>query len=158
LREGAVVAQPFDERKLVVTGEPTILPDRVAWFTASRAGVFAYYPAGERGALTWYDRDGRRGDPLDTGSGLAAPALSPDGTQAVVTIISDDALTSALWNFDLSRGTKTRLTSGPVHHHQVAVWQPDGRFVLFASIEKDKDAPHIFRVRSDGMGAVETVL
>jgi DNA-binding winged helix-turn-helix (wHTH) protein/Tol biopolymer transport system component len=156
--EGAVVAQPFDERRLVTTGEPTVLPERVAWFTVSRAGVLAYNP-GPPGfeALTWYERDGKRGNPLHTGR-AAAPALSPDGTQAVVTIISDDALTSDLWNFDLSRGTKNRLTAGPVHHHQVGVWQPDGRFVLFASIEKDKDAPHIFRVRSDGTGAVETVL
>jgi len=156
--DGAVVAQPFDERRLVTTGEPTVLPERVAWFTASRAGVLAYYP-GPPGfeALTWYERDGKRGDRLHTGR-AAAPALSPDGTQAVVTIISDDALTSDLWNFDLGRGTKNRLTAGPVHHHQVAVWQPDGRFVLFASIEKDKDAPHIFRVKSDGTGPVETVL
>jgi len=154
--DGTVVAQPFDERKLVTTGEPTVLPDRVARFTASRAGVFAYYPAGGYETLTWYDRDGRRGDPLHTGR-AAAPSLSPDGTQAVLTIVDNDALTSDLWSFDLSRGTKTRLTSGP-GHHQVAVWQRDGRFVMFASWLKDKDAPHISRIKSDGTGAVETVL
>jgi DNA-binding winged helix-turn-helix (wHTH) protein/Tol biopolymer transport system component len=156
LRDGAVVAQPFDERKLVTTGEPTVLPDRVACFAASRAGVLAFCPAtpGGPSALTWYDRDGRHGDPLDTGK-LAAPALSPDGTQAVETIISADGSNSDLWSFDLSRGTKTRLTSGR-GHHQVAIWQPDGRFVLFASILSDH--PHISRIKSDGTGAVESVL
>jgi Tol biopolymer transport system component/DNA-binding winged helix-turn-helix (wHTH) protein len=154
-RDGAIVAQPFDEQKLVTNGEPTVLPDQAAWFTASRAGVFAYYPAGGYEALTWYDRDGRRGDPLHTGR-AAAPALSPDGTEAVVTIVNPGALTSDLWNFNLRRGTKTRLTSGP-GDHQVAVWEPDGRFVMFASF-KDKDPPHISRIRSDGTGAVETVL
>jgi len=112
----SVVAQPFDERKLVITGEPTVLPDRVESrfgtrpaFTASRAGVFAYYPASPGGAvaLTWYDRDGRRGDPLDTGM-VVAPALSPDGTQVVVTNLSP-RLSSDQWSYDLSRGTKTRF-------------------------------------------------
>lgn len=157
----SVVAQPFDERKLVTTGEPTVLPDRVESrfgtrpaFTASRAGVFAYYPASPGGsvALTWYDRGGRRSDPLDTGMPVA-PALSPDGTQVVVTDLSP-RLSSNQWSYDLSRGTKTRLTSGP-GHKQVAVWQPDGRFVLFTSILKG--APYISRIKSDGTGAVETV-
>jgi DNA-binding winged helix-turn-helix (wHTH) protein len=68
VRDGAVVAQPFDERKLVATGEPTVLPDRVglalntsrALFGASPAGVLAYYPATPGGflAVSWYERDG----------------------------------------------------------------------------------------------------
>jgi len=164
VRDGAVVAQPFDERKLVATGEPTVLPDRVgfspgtvrALFGASPAGVFAYYPASPGGflAVTWYERDGRRGDPLGTGD-LVAPALSPDGTHAVVTILNIEGLGTDLWSFDLTRGTKTRLTSGP-GPKVGGIWQPDGRFVLFSSALKDM--PHIFRVKSDGTGAAETVL
>ena len=162
MRDGAVVAQPFDERKLVATGEPNVLPDRVgfspstdrALFGASPAGVLAYYPASPGGffTVTWYERDGRRRDPLGTGD-LVAPALSPDGTHAVVTILSTEGWD--LWNFDLTRGTKTRLTSGP-GSRLGGVWQSDGRFVLFSSILKD--VPHIFRVKSDGTGAAETVL
>jgi Tol biopolymer transport system component len=165
VRDGAVVAQTFDERKLVTTGEPTVLPDRVgfiprtsrALFSASRAGVLAYYPASPGGplAVTWYDRDGRRGDPVGTGD-LLSPALSPDGTHAVVTIDSIDGLGSDLWSFDLTRGTKTRLTSGP-GYHQNAVWQSEGRFVLFASQVRDV-VSHISRIKSDGTGEVGTVL
>src|SRR5258705_932978 len=84
---------------------------------------------------------------------VVAPALSPDGTQVVVTNLSP-RLSSDQWSYDLSRGTKTRLTSGP-GHKQVGVWQPDGRFVLFTSILKG--APYISRIKSDGTGAVETV-
>jgi Tol biopolymer transport system component len=162
VRDGAVVAQPFDERKLVATGEPTVLPDRVgfspstarALFGSSPAGVLAYYPANPGGFLgvTWYERDGRRGDPLGTGD-LVAPVLSPDGTHAVVTMLNPEGWD--LWNFDLNRGTKTRLTSGP-GSRLGGVWQSDGRFVLFSSILKD--VFHIFRVKSDGTGAAETVL
>lgn len=115
-----------------------------------------YYPASPGGpnTLTSYGRDGERSDPLDTGY-FYGPALSPDGTQVVVYIVSSDGLTSDLWSFDLSRGTKTRLTSQP-RFNQVPVWQPDGRFVLFASASKD--VPHIYRVKSDGTGTTETVL
>jgi Tol biopolymer transport system component len=164
VRDGALIAQPFDERKLVTTGEPTVLPDRVefnprvsrALFSASRTSVLAYYPASPGGpfAVTWYDRDGNRGDPLGTGV-LCCPALSPDGARAVVTIASTDGLSQDLWSFDLSRGTKTRLTSGQ-GNKQEAVWQPDGQFVLFNLFLLD--VPHIFRIKSDGTGAMETVL
>jgi eukaryotic-like serine/threonine-protein kinase len=161
VRDGAVVAQPFDERKLVTTGEPTVLPDRVgtsiifahALFGASRAGVLAYYPANAPRVISWYERDGRRGDPLDSGDLFASP-LSPDGTHALVTIAKPDVLGSDLWNFDLSRGTKTRLTSGP--GSKEGVWQPDGQFVLFMS--QVNDVSRIVRIKSDGTGEAETVL
>jgi Tol biopolymer transport system component len=141
VRDGAVVTQPFDVRKLVTTGDPTVLPDRVGtnvifshtFFGASRAGVLAYYPANPPRVISWYERDGRRGDPLDTGD-LFSSRLSPDGTHAVVAIFNPDGLSTDLWNFDLSRGTKTRLTSGPGSGGGVwPVWQPDGQFVLFMS-------------------------
>jgi Tol biopolymer transport system component len=164
VRDGSVVAQPFDVRKLVTTGDPTVLPDRVgtnvifshALFSASRAGVLAYYPANAPRVISWYERDGRRGDPLYTGDLFSSP-LSPDGTHAVVTIFNPDGLSTDLWNFDLSRGTKTRLTSGPGSNGGVwPVWQPDGQSVLFMS--QPKEVSHIFRIKSDGTGVLETVL
>jgi Tol biopolymer transport system component len=66
-----------------------------------------------------------------------------------------DGLGSDLWSFDLSRGTKTRLTSGP-GYKTIGVWQPDSRFVMFASLLTG--VFHIRRIKSDGTGAVETVL
>lgn len=167
MRDGEIVAQPFDEQKLEVTGEPTILPDRAgfiaraqrALFSASRAGVLVYYPAipGGPTVLHWYERDGKYGDSLDIGSlsTVSGPALSPDGTKAAVTIDSVDGLGSDIWSFDLTRGTKTRLTSG-IGYKQNAVWQPDGRFLLFAS--GPTATTHVYRIKSDGSGAAEKVL
>ena len=164
VRDDVVVAQPFDERKLATAGEPVALPDHVggnpafsrASFSVSRTGVLLYSPAPPGGpfVLAWYDRDGKRSDPLDTGY-FYHPSLSPDGTQAVVPIVSSDGLSVDLWSFDLGRGTKTRLTSGPGYKLD-AVWQPDGRFLLFDSASKDW--PHIYRIKSGGMGMPEPVL
>jgi Tol biopolymer transport system component len=164
-RDGVVVAQPFDERKLAVSGEPVALPDHVgfnrvtgsAWFSVSAEGNMIYFsaPPGGLVALSWYDRDGRRGETLDTGD-ISGLALSPDGTRAAESIYNPDQPNTDLWNYDLSRGTKTRLTSGP-EMKQWPVWQPDGQFVLFTS-GLPGSGSHIYRTRSDGSGRVETVL
>jgi Tol biopolymer transport system component len=68
--------------------------------------------------------------------------------------LKPDVLGSDLWNFDLSRGTKTRLTPGPGSAE--GVWQPDGQSVLLMS--QAKEVSHIFRIKSDGTGVLETVL
>jgi eukaryotic-like serine/threonine-protein kinase len=164
IRDEAVVAQTFDERKLVAVGEPAVLPDRVgsnlglaqAMFSISSSGVLLYHPV-IRGdgpyVLTWYGREGTRGDPLETGY-FREMALSPDGTQVVVYIVSSDGLRSDLWSLDLIRGAKTRLTS--MQGNSGPVWEPDGKFVLFAS--QSKGVSRIYRVKSDGSGTTETVL
>jgi Tol biopolymer transport system component len=165
IRDGVVVAQPFDERKLAVSGEPVALPDHVgvnliegsAWFSVSAEGKMIYFPAPPGGlvALSWSDRDGRRGETVDTGD-ISGLALSPDGTRAAASIYNPDQPNTDLWNYDLSRGSKTRLTSGP-ETKQSPVWQPDGQFVLFTS-GLPGGGSHIYRTRSDGSGRVETVL
>jgi hypothetical protein len=123
----------------------------------SRSGLLTNYPAlPEHGpyALTWYDRNGKHGEPLDTGY-FYGPALSPNGTQGILPIVSKDGLSTDLWSFDLTRGTKTRLTSDP-GNKSAAIWEPGGHSLLFSS--NIKGIPHIYRINGDGTGAKETVL
>jgi Tol biopolymer transport system component len=165
VRDGAIVTQPFDERKLVTSGEPAAMPDHVAintanntaLFSASPAGNLVYYPAPSEGpfALSWYDRDGKRGDTLDTGP-IRDTALSPDGTRVVEGIYNPNGFNRDLWSYDVSRRTKTRLTSS-LEDEGYPVWQPDGQFVLFTSGFSSNQF-HIYRTRSDGSGGMETVL
>jgi eukaryotic-like serine/threonine-protein kinase len=165
VRDGGIVTQHFDERKLVVSGEPVAMPDHVAvnvtnntaLFGVSPAGNLVYYPAPSEGpfALSWYDRDGRRGDTLDTGP-IQGIALSPDGTQVAEGIYNPNGLNRDLWSYDVSRHIKTRLTSS-LEDEGNPVWQPDGQFVLFSSAF-DGDLFHIYRTRSAGSGGIETVL
>jgi Tol biopolymer transport system component len=165
VRDGAILTQPFDERKLVVSGEPATMPDHVAvnttnntaLFSASPAGNLIYYPAPSDGpfALSWYDRDGRRSDTLDTGP-IRNIALSPDGTRVAEGIYNPNGLNRDLWSFDVNRRTKTRLTSS-LEDEGNPVWQPDGQFVLFWSGFTGNQS-HIYRTRSDGSGGIEAVL
>jgi eukaryotic-like serine/threonine-protein kinase len=166
VRDGAVVTQRFDETKLTTVGDPVALPDRVAvnpnnssaLFSVSPAGVMVYYPATSSGpfALAWYERDGKRGDSLDSGNILAPTALSPDGTQVAVSLLNSDGMSSDLWNLDLTRGTKIRLTSG-LGIKRNPVWQADGRFLLF-SAGFTGSSFRIDRIKGDGTGTSETVL
>jgi serine/threonine protein kinase len=164
VRDGAVVTQRFDEEKLITVGQPVVLPDRVAFnpentsvlLSASPAGVMVYYPATPGGPFTlaWYDRDGKR-DSLDSGNFLQSMALSPDGSQVVVSLLNSDGMGSDLWNLDLTRGTKIRLTAGPGIKRE-PVWQPDGQFVLFFSGFTGSPG-RINRIKGDGSGTSEIV-
>jgi Tol biopolymer transport system component len=164
VRDGAIVTQPFDERKLVVSGEPVAMPDHVAvnttnntaLFSVSPAGNLVYYPAPSGPfALSWYDRDGKRGDTLDTGP-IRDIALSPDGTRVAESIYNPNGLNPDLWIYEVGRRTKTRLTSS-LEDESAPVWQPDGQFVLFSSAFSGTP-DHILRTRSDSSGGIETVL
>jgi Tol biopolymer transport system component len=164
VRDGEIVTQEFDERKLTTSGEPVVLPDRVgislgtskALFSISHSGHLIYYPAlpEKPYALTLYDRNGKRGEPLDTGY-FYGPALSPNGNESILPILSKDGQSTDLWSFDLIRGTKSRLTSEP-GIKSMAIWEPGGRSLLFNS--SIKGLPHIYRIKSDGTGPTETVL
>jgi DNA-binding winged helix-turn-helix (wHTH) protein/Tol biopolymer transport system component len=165
VRDGVMMVQGFDEKKLAAVGEPIALPDRVAFnplnssalFSVSPSGVMVYYPAVPAGPfnITWYNHDGKRGDSIDSGYFYGFD-LSPDETQAVLGIINADGLSTDLWSLDLIRGTKTRLTSGPMFK-ALPVWQPDGRFVLF-SAGFTGSPTHIDRIKSDGTGTSEPLL
>ncbi len=99
--------------------------------------------------MSWYDRDGRRGDTLDTGF-IQDIALSPDGTRIAEGIVESPSSNRDLWIYDVNRRTKTRLTTS-LEDDGSPVWQPDGQFVLFAS-GIGTNPYHTYRARSDGSG------
>jgi eukaryotic-like serine/threonine-protein kinase len=158
-------AQGFDPRELTIVGAPIPVQARVAenpgtstaLFTASENGTMIYYPA-ERASgpyqLVWYGRDGKRGATVATGF-FYGPFLSPDGSHALVPTIAADGLVYDVWSYDLVRGTKSRITSGP-GFKLGAAWQRDGQTVFF-SVGLG-DVSHIYRVKSDGTGTPEEVL
>jgi len=146
VREGALMAQPFDARRLELTGEPVTVAERVGflsaypYFSASNNGVLAYRTSSgssQESQLAWYDRQGklirRVGEP-----GLFLQfALSPDGTRVGVHSIDPQHPASIVLLVDLSRGTTTRLTFGSFNYYSSA-WSPDGSRIIFVSNQGDK--------------------
>jgi Tol biopolymer transport system component/predicted Ser/Thr protein kinase len=141
LREGTLMAQPFDNRRLELRGQAAPVAEGVldneadtglGAFSASANGTLVFQPrSAPDKQFTWYDREGAilgtAGDPGD----YQDMALSPDGTRLAVNRRRGDA--ANIWLLDLSRGgAGTRLTFGSASDAD-PLWSPDGSRMIFSS-------------------------
>jgi Tol biopolymer transport system component len=137
VREGALVAQPFDSHALALKGQAAPLADDLGVgfsYSASTTGVLAYRPGtATNRQLAWFDRDGKA---LETVSDLGeynVVALSPDGSHAVVGRRVQG--NPDLWVDDFVRGTSTPLTRDPADD-SFGVWSPLGDRIIFSSARR----------------------
>jgi dipeptidyl aminopeptidase/acylaminoacyl peptidase len=155
VRDGALLAHPFDARSRKVTGEPVRLADSVhqftptgsARFSVSREGtlVFQRPPGGM--AVRWVDRAGRTlGEVMEEGW-YAHPRLSPDGRRLAIDVLDSRLGTPDIWVRDLERNVSTRVTSSPRSEY-VPIWSPDGMRLLYA--EDREGPPNLYLLRLDG--------
>jgi serine/threonine protein kinase len=164
VRDGTLMAQRFNPRKLQLEGDAAPIADHVAVntsvyrsvFTASATGTLLYMGGGASSGsqLLWYDRQGaKQGAALAEAALYRQPALSPDGKRLAVNIESGSS--QDIWVVDLQRQTKTRITFGPARCF-IPIWSPDERWIYYSSSKGNSS--HIYRRASDGTGGEETVL
>jgi eukaryotic-like serine/threonine-protein kinase len=173
VREGSLLAQAFDARRLELAGEAVPiaegLPERgPAPFSASTNGVLAYATGGVAYAvttqLTWFDRAGKILGTAGEPGVYTVLALSPDGTRVAV-IHTDPHAAGAgtsgwrgntdIWVHEFSRGTSARLTFDPATDTS-PVWSPDGSHIIFSS---DRDGAYdLYQKDSSGAGNEEALL
>ena len=160
-RAGTLLALPFDPARLMVTGSvPITIAEGVlettgvlgAQLASSSAGSLAYIPTAphqyER-RLVWVDRKGEV-EPLPAPPrSYQSLALSPDGRQAAVDILSNAWDT---WIFDLTRGTLTRLAS-EASSSQFPMWTPDGKRVTYRGTRAG--FRNVYWKLADGTGSEE---
>ena len=139
VRNGELLAQPFDAARLTLSGEAFRVADRVAVnpgislasLSASGSGSIAYSTASVHPTqLTWIDRAGNRLETVGTPdqSSLANPELSPDGRRVAISRVAGGNWD--IWLLDM-QGTMSRFTSG-VSFDFNPIWSPDGR-IFFQS-------------------------
>jgi hypothetical protein len=98
---GALMAQPFDAGRLVLSGEPLPVAPAIhrtpsqggfVGFSMSTAGTLAYVPAPAivRNQLTWVDRNGRVLSTVGPPDRYSNPQLSPDGARIAVSVARED--------------------------------------------------------------------
>jgi len=145
LRGGALMAQPFDIRKLRISGDAALVASPVGSFSIAGTAL-VYQSGGAEGErrLRWYDRRGTvlgdAGPPAD----YRGPELSPDGREiAYVTAIPP----RDVWIYDLVRGTNSRLTFNGGPHGKVD-WSPNGRELAVSTGARTNGAIH----RNDANG------
>jgi hypothetical protein len=158
-REGTLLAQPFDEKNLRVTGEPinilNRLPffDKTGWAEFSVAGnsVLAYAKIASTNRLVWLDRGGREVGQVATANASYELSLSPDNQQVAYSVVDERTGSADIWVHDLSNDTRSRFAFGPTDDAN-PVWSPDGKRIVYFSCCEGASTLHIKELNDPGKG------
>jgi eukaryotic-like serine/threonine-protein kinase len=163
LREGTLMTQPVDNRRLELVGEPVPIAEQVSSnntvqgrFGVSPAGVLAYRTGLASGgtSLTWYDRQGKVLGAAAELAPYATVALSPDGTRMAVTRGDPQNANLDIWLIEFARATSTRFTFDPAPDG-FPVWSPDGSRIIFRS---NRNGPgDLYQKAASGAGSDEVL-
>jgi Tol biopolymer transport system component len=165
VRDGALLARPFDTSRLDFTGEQFSLSEKVgsdvtyitySTFSVSDNGVLVFDPSAnrERRQYRWMDRRGQTINSLGVAVGAAQHWLSPDEKRFIADRFDPEIITSDLWLYDFSGGNPTRFTFNPSNDFN-PVWSPDGSRIVWAN-NRDGIA-NLYQMAASGAGE-ETLL
>jgi dipeptidyl aminopeptidase/acylaminoacyl peptidase len=164
LRQNALMAQPFDYKRLELTDEAFPIADPVqedegrflGVFSASENGVLTYVEgaSGSNRQLIWVDRSGKKLGEVAGTDTYDDPQISPDGKRLLFTLGSS---AFDIWLNDIARGVKTRLTFGSSSSqaNTSEVWSPDGLRIAYACMRPAKFG--LCLRLSDGSGNEEVI-
>src|SRR5262249_24631814 len=110
VRDGTLMAQPFDARRLALSGDVFPVAEQIRYNELNGNGAFSVSTNGTlvfaRGTasdtdLTWFDRSGKQLETIVSGPFLN-PTISPDQTRLAVQRLGSG---QDIWLIDLLRGT-----------------------------------------------------
>ncbi len=160
-----LVAQPFDLRRYVLSGEPFPLSDEVLYFSQVDRAVYSV-SGGDvlvmqsgKGAslsqLTWFDRGGKPAGTVGAPGSNNNVRLSPDGHRVAGDQTEPDGRRRNIWIHELAQGfATTRLTFDPSFDGD-PIWSPDGKQILFFSNRRGGFS--LYLKNADGSGSEEEV-
>lgn len=144
VRDGALYAQKLNERTLALEGDALKLADDVLYDSESstsgasvaRDGTVLFLPSSN--ALTpreigWYDISGKLLEMLmDEQARVDTARVSFDETKIALARFDSRKGANDIWVHDVSRGVRSRVTSGRSNHRS-AVFDPKGERLYFSS-------------------------
>jgi Tol biopolymer transport system component len=167
VRQGSLMAQRFDLKRLALTGDSFVLAEGVRFSALSGRAAFSVSDDGRLVYRTgagstnlraiWINRNGEPGDAISQSGNNALPNISPDGKRLIVARTATYGSGSAdLWIIDLVRGTNERLTFDENHDESFPVWSPDGNEIVFRSNKEGRY--NLYRKPSSGSGEEKLLL
>lgn len=144
VREGTLMAQPFDAKALRLTGDPVPVVEQIgtgvshAHFSVTSSGVMAYRTgAGSNSLLTWIGRATADQQKIGNAGRFLSISLSPDESQvALFRSDTNNSTAGDIWLLDLARNVETRLTTGQsvvVPAAAGPIWSPDNHQLAYVS-------------------------
>lgn len=143
-REKTLLAQRFDQKRFVLTGEPTAILTDIqylpqvarAMFTVSDNGLMITQ-SGSGVALSqpvWFDRKGNEVGRVGKPDVYLNVALAPNGKSVAVDKIdtANQNLKVDVWTYELQLESAKQLTFG-FGFHGVPTWSPDATRLVFGS-------------------------
>ena len=172
VREHALMAQKFDEKKLELSGDPVVLAEDVmvderfsrGVFTASQTGLIAFQSGDARDeyvlrVISRSDSEMRQAKDLGDAAVYfngGDPAISPDGKSALAAIVDLHSGQSNLWRIDLTTGGRDRLTSGSDVY--TATWSPDGKEIAYMGSKGTSTVRGVMLQSISGTGAARELV
>ena len=167
LRQGVLMAVPFDLGRLEVMGQPVPVLANVkqtlnlvnsAWNTAagqfsiSDSGWLVYAEGGifpdPQTSLVWVDHQGKTETIAPFKASFFAPRLSPDGKRIAYVTLGKER---QVWVYDINRGIASRLTGEG--NTGFPDWTPDGKRLVFGWSKEH--VRNLYWQPADGSGAPE---
>ncbi|HEX3067365.1 MAG TPA: protein kinase [Thermoanaerobaculia bacterium] len=149
VRDANLLTQRFDVDKGKLVGEPSLIANNVAYFYPSARAVFdaaggtiVYRTNTSTGRLVMTDRKGASRVIDDRPFDKFGLSYSPDGKQAVVTVLNRETGLGDVWIYNLVRATRERITNDP-GLSLAAIWTRDGRSLIYS--RAGVTLPHLVR-------------
>jgi serine/threonine protein kinase/Tol biopolymer transport system component len=159
VREGSLVAQPFDPGRLQLSGEPATVVERLPYFdqtgwaefSASSNGVLAYMTDIPQMRVVWLDRAGREVRQLGAPGFFNQIRLSPDGKRLAFVAADPHSISGDIWIQDVARDVATRFAFGREDEGD-PVWSPDGDAIAYFMCCDDKWSTERSTLRTKRVG------
>jgi serine/threonine protein kinase len=141
-RDRTLLAQPFDLKRLAMTGEATVILPEIQYLPQVKRAIFAVSDQGlllaQTGSeatssqLSWFDRKGNAVGAVGKPDVYGNVFLAPDGKSVATDKTDMASLNIDIWTQELQRDGGKRLTFDPAID-AVPIWSPDAARLVFAS-------------------------